>query len=90
MPWTINQQKAMSYSLYFNKLTESACNNNEEEYPEKEYKINSIIHTDSSFIVDISIVENCGYDFICDSNVDSKSQNIQIKNAPYCQKKQQY
>jgi hypothetical protein len=73
MPWTANQLSAMTYGIQFDKLTKTNCSNNGAEYPKEEYRINSIQQTDTSLVVDISIFENCGYDFICDIEVDSNN-----------------
>lgn len=71
LPWTHNQQNAKGYGIYFETVTKTECKNSGKEVYFSNDKINSIINTDSTILVDITIYDNCCYDFICDISVDS-------------------
>lgn len=71
IPWTQNQMYAKGWGLNFKKVSKSDCQNSGEEIYRMEDKIVSISETDSSFIIDLNIVDNCCYDFLCDISVDS-------------------
>lgn len=73
LPWTDNQQMAKGYRLYFHEVKKSDCLQSEEIVYRSPDKINSIIDTDSTLTVDISITDNCCYDFFCDISVDSSA-----------------
>jgi hypothetical protein len=70
LPGTHNQMGAREYGLYLQKVTKSNCKGdaNEKWNPDK---INSVMNTDSTLIVDINITDNCCYEFLCDISVDS-------------------
>ena len=68
---TDNQNTAYYlYGLYFNKVTKSDCQNGgiPDYVPDR---INSILLTDSTLIIDINITGNCSHDFLCDFAVDT-------------------
>lgn len=69
LPSTQNQIGARGYGLYFHKISYSACKDN--IYDLGTSKINTIIDTDSTLTVDISITENCCHSFLCDISTDS-------------------
>ncbi|HTB07202.1 MAG TPA: hypothetical protein VK806_09640 [Bacteroidia bacterium] len=73
VPGTHNQYKARWESgIYFYKVTKSECQANASEEPGMgQDHINSIMHTDSTLIIDINIYDNCCYSFLCDISVDS-------------------
>lgn len=71
LTWTQNQVNAMGSGLIFQNVTKSDCQSQGFEEGIGEQKINSIIETDSTIVVDINIYENCCYEFLCDIAVDS-------------------
>lgn len=71
LPWTHNQQNAKGYGLYFEKVSKSECRGDRYTKEAEKDKINQIIRTDTGLIVDISIYDNCCYDFLCDVSVDT-------------------
>lgn len=71
LPSTQNQRSARGYGLWFDDLSKSDCQSSGEEVYFSKDKINSVINTDSSLIVDINIYDNCCYDFLCDISVDT-------------------
>lgn len=70
LPSTHNQMMARGFGLYLSKVTKSNCQRDAYDDPSPD-KINSIINTDSTLIVDINISDNCCYEFLCDMSVDS-------------------
>lgn len=78
LPGTHNQQMAKEFGLSFNKVTKLACEADVDEINGSiQYKINSIFSTDSTLTVDITIYDNCCYDFLCDiSIVDNTILNL--------------
>lgn len=68
---TYGQQVAKGSGIWFTKVTKSECRNGGEELAWEADRIASIVNTDTSLVVTISIVENCCYDFLCDISVDS-------------------
>lgn len=70
LPGTSNQIMAMGYGLYLHKVAKSDCQSNADERWNPD-KINAVMNTDSSLIVDINITDNCCYEFLCDISVDS-------------------
>ena len=71
---THNSMGAMEYGIDFKKVTKSDCQQDVTIYGGKiQDKINSIITTDSTLVIDINIYDNCCYDFLCDISVDSSS-----------------
>jgi len=87
LPWTMNQEVAKGYGLYFNKVSRSNCQKDEYEYSGViEDSIYSINTTDTSLAINISIYENCCYDFLCDISVDSMGilNLIYLGYGTYC------
>lgn len=70
LPSTHNQMNARGYGLFLSKVTKSNCQGNSKSGQDK---INSILRTDSTLTIDITIYDNCCYDFLCDIAVDSSS-----------------
>ena len=70
LPGTHNQMSARGNGLYLKKVTKSDCRGdaNEKWVPDK---INSIVNSDTTLTVDINIMDNCCYEFLCDISVDS-------------------
>ncbi len=71
LSWTNNQQNAKGFGIYFDKVTKSDCQSDGPEVYRSKDKINSIISTDSTLMVDINVYDNCCFDFLCDIAVDS-------------------
>lgn len=71
LPATNNQMYARSYGLYFDQVAKSECLQSGEEVYRSKDKINSIASTDSTLVVDLSVYDNCCYDFLCDVAIDS-------------------
>ena len=70
LPGTHNQMAARESGLYLMKVTKSNCQ--AEGYAKGvPDKINSIINSDTTLIVDINITDNCCYEFMCDISVDT-------------------
>lgn len=72
LPSTHNQMRARGYGLYLDAVSKSDCQGDGEEAYHSEDKINVIQNTDSSLSVDITIYDNCCYDFLCDITVDEE------------------
>lgn len=70
IPWTQNQMNAKGWGINFNKVTKSDCQKSGEEIVNMSDKIINVSETDSSYIVDLNIIDNCCYDFLCDISVD--------------------
>lgn len=70
LPSTRNQLDARTYGLYLNKVIKSNCKRDADKYLIQD-KINAVVQTDTSLIVDITFSDNCCYDFLCDMSVDS-------------------
>lgn len=70
LPGTHNQMTARGYGLYLKNVTKSDCQAGSHE-KRKPDKINFISNTDSTLTVDITITDNCCYEFLCDISADS-------------------
>jgi hypothetical protein len=71
LPSTRNQMYARGYGLYLDKVTSSKCSQMVDHEDVGEGNIKSIVDTDSTLTVDISITENCCHSFLCDISTDS-------------------
>ncbi len=71
LPATHNQMAAYGYGLWFNKVKKIDCVRDGRMEKGGQNKINNIIQTDTSLIVEMTIYDNCCYDFLCDIEVDS-------------------
>ncbi len=68
---THNQFSTWGYGLYLNTVTKSDCQNHGEEVYHNTDRINSVELTDTTLKVDITVYDNCCYDFLCDVSADS-------------------
>ena len=71
LPWTHGQLSGYSYGIRFSKVSKSNCKSSGPEVYRAKDKINSIYVTDSSITIDLTIYDNCCYEFLCDYEVDS-------------------
>lgn len=71
LPNTRSQQFLKSYGLLLSKVEKRDCQNQGERVYRSQNKINSIDETDSTLIIDVTIAENCCFDFLCDAEVDT-------------------
>lgn len=71
IPSTSNQINAYGWGLYFKKVTGSDCDDNGERKFKFTDRVNSYLVTDSSLLIDITIRENCCYDFLCDISIEN-------------------
>ena len=71
LPATRNQMAAREYGLYFKKVVKSNCQKEIEFEGFDPDRINSILVTDTTLMIDINITDNCCFDFLCDCSVDS-------------------
>ncbi len=71
LPSTHNQMNAWGYGLFLQDVTKSDCQSHGEEVYWNKDKINFVDITDSTLKVDITVYDNCCYDFLCDAAVDS-------------------
>lgn len=72
LPGTHNQMGAIGSGLYLQKVTKSDYQQDVTEFGGgMNDKVNSIFMTDTTLTVDITIYDNCCYEFLCDIAVDS-------------------
>lgn len=71
IPSTHNQMNAWGYGLFLEKITKSDCQSHGEEVYWNKDKINFVDMTDTTLTVDITVYDNCCYDFLCDAAIDS-------------------
>jgi hypothetical protein len=71
LPNTHNQFSTWGYGLYLNDVTKSDCQNHGEEVYSSADRINSVELTDTTLTIDITVYDNCCYDFLCDVSADS-------------------
>lgn len=72
LPQTHNSIAAQEYGLYFSKIKKSDCKHDGAgEFSGDHDHINSVDHTDSTLTIDLTLYDNCCYDFLCDISVDS-------------------
>ena len=67
---THNQIAAQGYGLYLNKVSKTDCQNHGEEVYHSKDRINTVELTDTTLTVDITVFDNCCYDFLCDATMD--------------------
>lgn len=70
LPGTHNSMAAFEYGLSFINVTKSACRQDVTAKGGKDH-INGITATDTSLTIDMTIYDNCCYDFLCDIRTDS-------------------
>lgn len=66
LPYTGGQIMSMGRGVYFEKVTKTDCNNHGDEVYSQESRINGFTATDTSLIVDMTFIDNCCYEFLCD------------------------
>lgn len=71
LPATKNYSNLMGYDLQLFKVEKSDCKSSGIEAYQNSDTINYIKQTDSTLTVDLTIYDNCCYDFLCDASVDS-------------------
>lgn len=70
IPYTHDQLNVYgTYQLMLKDVAASDCQSHGEEVYNSSDRINFITETDSTFIVDITIYDNCCYNFLCDASV---------------------
>lgn len=86
LPNTRSQQFLKAYGLVLDKVEKSDCKNQGERVYSSQNKINSVAETDSTLIVDVTIAENCCFDFLCDAEVDTSGVvNLKFQGyGTYC------
>lgn len=76
IPETENQLKAEGYGFFAKDVKSTPCKESESLNRPKRYfsnKINKIKENDSLWTVDISIIGNCGHNFLCDISIENDS-----------------
>lgn len=71
LPWTHGQIAGHSYGLEFLNVQKSDCKSSGPEVYRAKDKINFIDISDSIITIDLTIYDNCCYEFLCDYEVDS-------------------
>lgn len=67
----------MGYGLELIKIEKSNCQDHSEKIYKEKDKINSIIRTDSTLIIDVNIISNCCFDFLCEPEIiDENTLNL--------------
>ncbi|MES2554733.1 MAG: hypothetical protein V4604_01205 [Bacteroidota bacterium] len=66
LPGTSGQTMAYGNGVWFEKVTKSDCMNHGEEVYRDVSHINSFTITDSTLIVNMTFIDNCCYEFLCD------------------------
>lgn len=70
IPGTAGQSIARNNGVYFNKISKSPCNSSEEKAYNSNTRINSYELKDNSLMVDMTFIDNCCYEFLCDVDMD--------------------
>lgn len=66
LPGTSGQNNAYGNGVWFEKVTKSDCMNNGDEAYNGSSRINSFAINDSTLVVDMTFIDNCCYEFLCD------------------------
>lgn len=66
LPSTGGQIMSWGRGVSFDKVTKTDCMNHGDEVYSQESRINDFTITDSSLIVDMTLIDNCCYEFLCD------------------------
>jgi hypothetical protein len=66
LPGTSGQMSAYGNGVWFEKVTKSDCMNNGDEAYTGSSRINSFEINDSTLVVDMTFIDNCCYEFLCD------------------------
>lgn len=77
-----NKITAMGYGLELIKIEKSNCQDHSERVYNAKDKINSIIRTDSTIIVDVNIYSNCCFDFLCEPEIINEN-TLNLKYTGY-------
>jgi hypothetical protein len=72
IPTTRNQQNAKSYGFLFDNVDFSPCEKGKSVEKQKT-QINSLSITDTTWICNLKIVDNCCYNFLCDISIENDS-----------------
>jgi len=85
LPETRNQQYAKGYGLFLDSVAIAPCENSRER-PDYINKVNSVISTKDSFVIQIKFWGNCCHHFLCDIEIanDSTLNIITIGYGMYC------
>ncbi|UTW61304.1 hypothetical protein KFE98_14955 [bacterium SCSIO 12741] len=83
LPSTHGQIHAKGYGLYLKEVSRSACKSHGEEVYWSKDKINSVQRTDTSITVDLTIYDNCCYDFLCDIEIDEERGGLILAYQGY-------
>lgn len=76
LPVTDGQMRATEYGIYFDHIEASDCREGEEAYTDSD-AIDTLIMTDSVWIVRTRVHDNCCFSFLCDLEVtDDGSLNL--------------
>ena len=76
LPMSRNNIGAMGYGFTLTKIESTPCKQQERNAPPprlKDSEVVSIIKTDSTWICELKIVENCCYDFLCEVSINNDS-----------------
>ena len=72
IPGSATQIYAMGNGVYFDKVTKSACKATGDEVYRDSTHINSYELTDKTLTVDMTFIDNCCFEFLCDIDLDEK------------------
>lgn len=70
IPGTSGQSLALNNGVYFKNVSKAPCNSNGDEAYTSKTRINSYELKDNSLIVDMTFIDNCCYEFLCDVDMD--------------------
>lgn len=71
LPNTQNQMIARGYGIWSTDVSKTDCQDNPEYHEMNIQQINSIVNTDTALVINITITENCCFDFLCDISIDT-------------------
>lgn len=66
LPGTGGQMSAYGNGVWFEKVTKSDCMNDGEKAYSESTRINSFEINDTTLVVDLTFIDNCCYEFLCD------------------------
>jgi len=76
LPMSRNNIGAIGYGFTLTNIESTPCKQQEKNTPPprlKDSEVVSIIKTDSNWICELKIVENCCYDFLCEIKIENDS-----------------
>lgn len=77
LPWTNNQQHAKGFGINLEKVKLIHHNIEPAHAQNEKIKVNSINNSPDDVIIDINVVDDCGFSFLCDiAIVDSTILNV--------------